>query len=126
MRKKNSSIFLSVFLAIFWEKYVSGLSKKLPFKCLKPIFSWTPYQGVALDPMGALGGPHTLGPFCFWLDGPMAHQVHFPGTSLIANDNTDFFQFIEIFPNFIQNNAIFPNFKGPLRNDVCITMLNQG
>ena len=24
-----------------------------------------------------------------------------------------FFQFIEIFPNFIQNDAIFPNFKGP-------------
>ena len=45
MRKNISSIFFSVFLAIFGEKYVSGLSKKLPLKYL--------YQGVALDPMGA-------------------------------------------------------------------------
>ena len=50
--------------------------------------------------MGALGGPHTTG--------PLAHQVHFPDTSLIANDNTDFFQFIEIFPILSKTTLFFP------------------
>ena len=33
----------------------------------------TPYQGVALDPI-------------FWLDGPLAHQFHFPDISLLFTE----------------------------------------
>ena len=93
MRKKNSSIFLGVFLAIFGEKYVSGLSKKLPFKCLKTHIFSDPLPGRCPGPNGGLRRPPYPRPIFLDLMGhwPLAHQVHFPDTSLIANDNTDFF-----------------------------------
>ena len=91
--KKNSSIFLSVFLAILGEKYVSELSKKLPLKCLKThIFSGgfaplNPLPGRCPGPNGGLRRPPYPRPMFFGLDGPMAHQVHFPDISLGYNKN---------------------------------------
>ena len=63
MRKKKIPVFFFVYLAIFGEKYVSGLSKKLPLKCLKPhIFSGgfaplSPLPGRCPGPNGGLRRP---------------------------------------------------------------------
>ena len=89
MRIKKIPVFFLVYsLPYLGEKYVSELSKKLPLKCLKThIFSGAfaplnPLPGRCPGPNGGLRRPPYPRPMFFGLDGPMAHQVHFPDISL--------------------------------------------
>ena len=112
MRKKNSSIFLSVFLAIFGEKYVSGLSKKLPFKCLKTHFSSDPLPGRCPGPNGGLRRPPYPRPiFFFGLDGPFKSifQIH-PWLQMII---LIFFSIYWNFSQFYPKRRYFSQFQRP-------------
>ena len=81
------------------------IKQEITFKMFK-----NPYflGGGGPRPNGGLRRPPYPRSMFFGLDGPMAHQVHFPDISLNANDITDFFNLLKFFPILTKMTLFFP------------------
>ena len=93
IKKNISSIFL-IIPCHFGGEICIRIKQEMPLKCLKThIFSGgfaplNPLPGRCPGPNGGLRRPPYPRPMFFGLDGPMAHQVHFPDISLTLQNVT--------------------------------------